>query len=145
MKVLNEYLRRRSLEGRMWPDFSNRDNVKSSIYDAVVHRTAGNEESAPCQQVLYRPKMKTQMKPFGQILYSSNTGSAFDMVYQVLQGGGKEDESQRALRADHKYNAHAKPSIGILFFTSYFFLSPKCLLSFKNTELQMTTILHWIK
>lgn len=77
-------------DGRMWPDFSNRDNVKSSIYDAVVCRTAGNEESAPCQQVPYRPKVKTQMKPFGQILYSSNIGSALDMVYQVLQGGGKE-------------------------------------------------------
>lgn len=88
--MINEYLRKRSLDGRMWPNFSNRDNVKSSIYDAVVCRTAGNEESAPCQQVLYRPKVKTQMKPFGQTLYSSNFGPAFDTVYQVLQGGGKE-------------------------------------------------------
>lgn len=88
--MINVYLRKRSLHGKMRPNFSGRDNVKSSIYDAVVCRTAGNEESAPCQQVLYRPKVKTQMNPFGQILYSSNIGSAFDMVYQVLQGGSKE-------------------------------------------------------
>lgn len=88
--MIDEYLRKRSLDGRMRPDFSSRGSVKSSFYNAVVCRTAGNEESAPCQQVLYRPKVKTQMKPFGQILYSSNIGFAFDMVYQVLQRGGKE-------------------------------------------------------
>lgn len=30
------------------------------------------------------------MKPFGQTFYSSNIGSTFDMVYQILQGGGKQ-------------------------------------------------------
>lgn len=28
MKVINEYLRKRSLDGKMQPNFSNRDNVK---------------------------------------------------------------------------------------------------------------------
>jgi len=29
------------------------------------------------------------MKPSGQILYSTNLGSAYDVVHQVVQEGGK--------------------------------------------------------
>lgn len=36
------------------------------------------------------PKWKLRWNRWDKIFYSSNTGSAFDMVYQILQGGGKE-------------------------------------------------------